>query len=74
MSNSPNTSRRSSDPRDTLIAARREVSRDIAAYIAETTAELNAMAVSAGLPVLAQFLSMARLEAQMQATLDPPGD
>jgi hypothetical protein len=32
------------------------------------------MAASAGLPVLAQFLAIARLEAQMQAGLTLPGD
>ena len=74
MTSSFPPSRRANDPRDALIAAQREASRDVAAYIAEMTDELHAMAASAGLPVLAQFLAIARLEAQMQAGLTLTGD
>lgn len=43
--------------------------REVAAYIAEASAELQAMADQARMPLLAQFLAMARLEAEMQARL-----
>ena len=74
MTKPSTSSRRSSDPRNTLITVQREAARDVAAYIAEISGELNAMAASAGLTVLAQFLAMARLEAEMQAGLAMPGD
>ena len=57
------------DPRDQLFAADRAAARDIAAYVAEVSAELQALADGAGLALLAQFLAMARLEAEMQARL-----
>lgn len=48
---------------------REEGAREIAAYIAEASAELQAMADRARMPLLAQFLAMARLEAEMQARI-----
>lgn len=57
------------DPREQLFAAERAATRDIAAYIAQVSAELQTMADEAGMPLLAQFLAMARLEAEMQEWL-----
>ena len=47
---------------------------DAAMYIAEVTAELKEMADNANLSLLAQFLAMARLEAEMQARIHADGD
>ena len=55
------------DPRDALFAAEREAARDVAAYVAEVAGELQSMAQEARLPLLAQFLAMAKLEAEAQA-------
>ena len=40
---------------------------DVAAYIVELTAELARLAGEAGLPMLAYFLNLARVEAQITA-------
>lgn len=57
------------DPRNALASAEREAAREIAGYIAEMSAELQSLAERAQMPLLAQFLAMARIEAEMQARL-----
>jgi hypothetical protein len=44
---------------------------EIAGYIAQLTAEMSSMAEKAGLETLAYFLSMARLEAEMNRRQSP---
>ena len=44
---------------------------EIAGYIAQLTAEMSRMAEKAGLDTLAYFLSMARLEAEMNRRQSP---
>lgn len=58
-----------SDPRDALASAERAAAGEIAKYIAQMSAELQSLASGAQMPLLAQFLAMARIEAEMQARM-----
>ena len=52
-------------PRDIEREATCQVQADLAAYIVEMTGELARLAGEAGMPMLAYFLNLARVEAQI---------